>query len=71
MLIIKLVKVKDGGSEWFRIDSGVRRVYHVPLAFRCIYGCSIEGGEDGNRKERNEIPGGGERLEIACPLVCR
>ena len=21
------------------IDSGVRRVYHIPLAFKCIYGC--------------------------------
>ena len=39
-------------------------MYHVPLAVQCIYGCSDEGGEDRDRKEANEIPGGGERVEI-------
>ena len=37
--------VKGGESEWFRIDSRMRRVYHIPLAVQCIYGWSDEGGE--------------------------
>ena len=28
------VRVKEGESERFRIDSGVRRVYHVPMALQ-------------------------------------
>ena len=31
------IRVKGGESEWFRIDSGVRRLHHVPVAFQCIY----------------------------------
>ena len=46
-------------------------MYHVPLAFQCIYGCSDERGEDGDGKEGSEIPRGGKRVEIALPLVCR
>ena len=38
------VTVKRGESECFRINSGVRRVYHVPLALQCIYGCNDKGG---------------------------
>ena len=29
-------------------------MYHVPLAFQCIYGCSDERGEDGDGKEGRE-----------------
>ena len=29
-------RAKEGESDCFRIDSGVRRVYHVPLAFQFI-----------------------------------
>ena len=36
-----------------------------------IFGCSEEGGENGDGKERNEISGGGKRVEIVWPLVCR
>ena len=43
-------------------------MYHIPLAVQCIYGCSDE-GEDGDGKEGSEIPVGGERVEIAAPLV--
>ena len=39
------VRVKRGESEQFRINSGVRRVYHVSLAVQCIYRWSDEGGE--------------------------
>ena len=46
-------------------------MYHVPLAFQCIYGRSDERGEDGNGKEESEIPGGGERVKITWPLICR
>ena len=59
------VRIKGVASEQFRIDSGVRRVYHVPLAVQCIYGWSNEGGEDGDGKEGSELPGGWERVEIA------
>ena len=41
----------------------MRWVYNVPLAFQCIYGYSDERG--------NEISGGGKRVEIAWPLVCK
>ena len=59
---IYFVRVKWCDSEWFRIDSGVRRVYNVPLALQCIYGCS---GENGDGKVWSEIPGGGGgRVEI-------
>ena len=47
------------------------KVYHVPLAFQCIYGCSDERGENGDGEEENEVFGGGERVQIAWPLVCR
>ena len=43
----------------------------VPLAFKCIYRRSDEGGENGDGKEGSEISGGGEIVEIAWPLVCR
>ena len=42
----------------------VRRVYHAPLAFQCLYGCSDKGGEDENGKEGSEIHGGWDRVEI-------
>ena len=32
--------------------------------------CS-DGDENGDGEDRSEILGGGERVEIACPLVCR
>ena len=50
---------------------GETGVYHVTLAVQCIYGWSDEGGEDGDGKEGNKIPGGWERVEIAWPIVCR
>ena len=37
-------------------------MYHVPLAFQCIYGCSDERGENGDGEEENEVFGGGERV---------
>ena len=37
------VRVMGGESECFRINSGVRRVYHVPLTLQCIYGRNFEG----------------------------
>ena len=36
------VRVKGGESECFRINIGVRWVYHVPLASQCVYGCRDE-----------------------------
>ena len=33
-------------------------MYHIPLTVQCIYGCSDEGGDDGNEKEGSELPGG-------------
>ena len=34
-------------------------MYHVPLAVKCIYGCSNEGGknEDGKEGRELELPG--------------
>ena len=43
-------------------------MYYVPLG---IYEYSNEGGENGDGEEESEIPGGGKRMEIAWPLVCR
>ena len=31
------------------------------MAVQCIYGCSDEGGEDGDGNDGSEISGGGER----------
>ena len=45
-------------------------MYHV-VHVSYTYGLSGEGGEDGDRKEGSEIPGGWERMEISWPLVCR
>ena len=46
-------------------------MYHVPLTFPCIHGCSDEGGESMDGEEGSEISGEGDKEEIACPLVCR
>ena len=35
----------------------------VYINFNCIYGCSDEGGENGDRKEWTEIPGKGEIVD--------
>ena len=40
-------------------------VYHVPLTFQCIYGCSNGRGENGEGEEGNENSGAGKRVEIA------
>ena len=40
-------------------------MYHVPLVFQ------YEGGEKGDGEEGSEISGGGKRVDIAWPLVCR
>ena len=64
-------RVEGSESKQFRIDSGVRQGYHSSLAVQCIYGRSDEVGEDGDGKERSQIPGGWKRMEIAWPLVCR
>ena len=37
----------------FRINNDAKRVYHVPLDFQCIYGCSDE-GEYRDGEERRE-----------------
>ena len=41
-------------------------VYHVPVAFQCIYGCNDEGCENGDGGEGSEISGGTKRVDIAC-----
>ena len=45
-------------------------MYNVLLAVQCIYRGIDEGGEDGNGKGENEIPGGWENVEIACLGSC-
>ena len=64
------VRVKEVESERFRVDIGVTGLHHIPFAFQCIYGCSDERGENVDGKERNEIFGGGEIMEIAWLFVC-
>ena len=46
-------------------------VYHVPLALQFIYGHSDEGDENGDGEEGSEISGGGKKVQITYPLVCR
>ena len=36
-----------------------------------IYGRNDERGENRDEEEESEIPGGGDRVEIAWPLVCK
>ena len=58
-------------NEQFRIDRGVKhRCIMSPWLFN-IFGCSDKGGEDGDGKEGNEIPGGLRRMEITRLLECR
>ena len=57
------VRVKGGESECFRINSGVRWVYHVLMALQCIYGLS----ENGDEEEGCETSGEGKwRLPGSC-----
>ena len=52
-------------------------MYYVLFAVQCLYGWRDEGGEDGNRKEGSEVPGGGGEsgdclascLEMTCFYV--
>ena len=30
-------------------------MYHIPLAVKCIYGCSSEGGKNGDKKEGRKL----------------
>ena len=47
-------------------------MYHVPLNFLCVYGCSDEIGENGDGVDGKDlIYGGEERVETTWPLVCR
>ena len=41
------------------------------MTLQCIYGRSDEDVENGDREEESEISGGGKRVEIDWPLVCR
>ena len=43
-------------------------MYHVPLALQCIYGCSDEGGENGDVEEGSEISGGGKRDSLSSSM---
>ena len=40
-------------------------MYHVPLAFQCIYGCSDARSENKDGEEGSEISEGGKIVEIA------
>ena len=53
------VRIKGGESEQFRIDSRVRLLHHVPLAFQCICACNDERRENGDGMKRSKIDGGG------------
>ena len=57
-------------SKCFRIKSSETRLYHVLLALQCVYGCS-DGVKNKDGEDEGNIPGGGERMDIALPLVCR
>ena len=51
MCLLLCVKLKGGENEFFMIDNGETRLYHVLLAFQFIYGHSDEGGKNGDRSE--------------------
>ena len=53
------VRIKEGESKWFRIDSGVRQGFIM----------DDKGGENGDAKEGSKIPGVWKRMEIAWSLV--
>ena len=56
------VRIKGGESNWFRMDSMVRLVYHVPLVLQCVYERSDEGLGNWDGKEGSEIPQSGDFL---------
>ena len=43
-------------------------LYHISLALQCVYGCNDERSENGDGKDRSEIPRRGEE-EITWPRV--
>ena len=53
------MSVKGDENECFRVDSGVRQVYHVSLAFIVYMNAGME--------VKMSM---GRRVEIAWPLVC-
>ena len=46
-------------------------MYQIFLAFHSVYVHNDGLGENGVGKNQNKISGGGERVEITQPLVCR
>ena len=46
-------------------------MYHISVAFQCIYGGSDEGVENGDGKEGDDISGEGKRIDTAWPLLSR
>ena len=38
------------------------RLYEVPLALQCVYGCNDERDDDGDGEDRSEVSGGEWRL---------
>ena len=63
---INLKRVKGDENACFRIESNVRRLYHVPLALEC---CD-ERSENGDGEEGNKVSRRGERVKVAWTLVC-
>ena len=65
------VRVKGCESKCFRIDNGVRRVYHVPMDLQCIYERSDEGGENGDNEEGVRLQEEGREWRLPGLFLCR
>ena len=65
-------RAKGGESECFRIDRGMRQVCIMSsLLFNVYMDTGMNEVKMGMGEEGSEISGGGKRVEIAWPLVCR
>ena len=53
------------------VRGSAKRVYHVPLTFQYINGCSDEGKKKRVGDEGSNISGRWERVNIPWPLLCR
>ena len=68
------VRVEVRKSEYFRIESDVRQgctTSPVSLAFQRVYRCSDERSNNEDGEDESEISGGGKKMKIAWPNVCR
>ena len=67
---LSCVGVKGGERVCFSINCGMRRFYHASWLFD-VYMDAVMRGANWDGEDGSEISGGGRKVEIAWPFVCR